>query len=79
VGYSIPLFNIETDKEGILFNPSVFGELASHNSFSIFLGLITFTFGLEILAMKVTPIDASFFLSLEEGDVEGELDYCLGM
>ena len=79
MGYTLPLFNVEIEKEGVMFNPSFFFEIASHNSFSILFWPINFYYSLELIGTKFTPFDFQYFLSLEPSDTKGAIDQCFGI
>lgn len=74
VGYTLPLYNVEVEKEGVMFNPSFYFEMASHNSFSVFLGMVNFYYSLELIGLKFTPFDFQYFLSLEPSEKKGAID-----
>ena len=62
-----------------MFNPSFFLEIASHNSFSIFMGLANFHWSLELMGLDFKPFDFQYFVSLETSDTQGAIDQCFGI
>ena len=79
VGYKMPLYNVKTDRQSLLFNPQLYMEFASHNFVQYVLGPIKFNFLLEMTAFRFTPFDSQFLVSLEPSENGKSIDFCYGM
>ena len=80
LGYKVPLYNVKTDRESLVFNPQIYIEAASHNYMQYILGPFKFKFDFEFIPFKFTPFYSQVLDSLEPSENKANmLDFCFGL